>query len=106
MRARCSALSLAPAIVTTAVLLSAGCSSSKSTSPTSSTQTQAELFDSLAQQANAGGYFDRGRLLAYPTAVLAEGVSPTSVSISINGSTQKYSAVGAELLQTAAGTTS
>ena len=80
-----------------------GCGSSSATAPAGRNYTEAEHLDSLAQAASAAGYFDRGRLLTYPTAVLAEGVTPKTVSVSVDGAPVNYQVVGAELLQTSAG---
>jgi hypothetical protein len=88
------------------VTLSLGCGShSAATAPAGQTYAEAEHLDSLAQQAAAVGYFDRSRLLTYPTAVLAEGVTPKTVSVSVDGAPTNYQVVAAELLQTSAGST-
>jgi hypothetical protein len=79
----------------------AGCSSS--TSPSTNAFALAEHFDSLAMQAANGGNFDRSQLLTYPTAILAEGVSPTTVSVSVGGTATKYLGLAANLVYTAGG---
>jgi hypothetical protein len=106
MRAPGSTHSLALVAVAAATLAVAGCGSSKSTSPASAAFAQAQVLDSLAQQAVALGQFDRARLLSYPTAVLAEGITPTPVTVTVNGSSQHFEAVAADIIQTAAGSTS
>jgi hypothetical protein len=80
----------------------AGCSSS--TSPSTNGFALAEHFDSLAMQAANSGNFDRSQLLTYPTAILAEGVSPTTVSVSAGGTATKYQGVAANIVYTAGGT--
>jgi hypothetical protein len=77
-----------------------------STSTTTTSYAQAEHLDSLGSEAATEGYFDRGRLLTYPTAVLAEGVSPKAVTLTVNGASQSYNAVVAEILETEAGSSS
>jgi hypothetical protein len=62
-------------------------------------------LDSLAVQAATAGNFDRYRLLSYPIAALMENLSPSSVSVSVDGSTQSYQAVMLELVGQSAGTT-
>jgi len=61
-------------------------------------------LDTLAAQAAAAGYFDRYRLLSYPIAALMENVVPSSVSISVDGTTENYQAVVLELVGDTAGT--
>src|ERR1700691_4157659 len=91
-------------VATLGVTLFLGCSShSAATAPAGQTYSEAEHLDSLAQHAGTAGYFDRSRLLTYPTAVLAEGVTPKTVSVSVDGAPINYQVVGAELLQTSAG---
>jgi hypothetical protein len=87
------------------VAICLGCSGHRATAPAVPSYTEAEHLDSLAQQAGASGLFDRSRLLTYPTAVLAEGITPKTVSISVDGAPVSYQVVGAELLQTSAGST-
>jgi hypothetical protein len=81
----------------------AGCSSS--TSPSNSAFALAEHFDSLAMQAANSGNFDRSQLLTYPTAILAEGVTPATVSISAGGTATNYKGLAANIVYTAGGTT-
>jgi hypothetical protein len=104
MRVRSPGLLLATATIGVAL---GACGSSKVTSTGSTSgdtvYAQAQHFDSLAQQAASAGYFDRSRLLTYPTAVLAEGVAPATVSVTVDGTVQSYQAVAAEILQTPAG---
>jgi hypothetical protein len=79
-----------------------GCGSS--TSPTSSKDFhEAEHLDTLAVNAAAGGQFDRYRLLTYPIAVLAENVTPASVSLTVDGAATEYQAAVLELVGTTAG---
>lgn len=90
-------------LIATVVALGAAAGCSSSTSPSGSGFALAEHFDSLAMRAADSGSFDRSQLLSYPTAVLAEGVTPASVSISVNGSAVKYQALAAALVYEAAG---
>jgi hypothetical protein len=80
----------------------AGCSSS--TAPANNPFALAEHFDSLAAQAASSGNFDRSQLLTYPTAILAEGVSPATVSVSVGGTATKYQSLAANIVYTAGGT--
>jgi hypothetical protein len=98
--------------------LGAACGSSSSTSPkpnacasnptdTASGLTTAALavhLDSLQQTAAGCGQSDRYRLLAYPIAALAENVTPLSISLTVNGAAQSYSAAGLEIVGVTAGT--
>jgi len=102
MRARWN-VTVMVAVVGTAI----GCGSSSSTGPKTPTANQvlALHLDSLQQNAADSGESDRYRLLSYPIAALAENVTPVTISLTINGSGQTYSAVGLELVGTTAGST-
>jgi hypothetical protein len=81
-----------------------GCASSLN--PQSSTSyREAVHLDTLAVQASNAGQFDRYRLLSYPIAALAENLAPTSVTLSVDGASQKYQAVILELVGQTAGAT-
>jgi hypothetical protein len=71
------------------------------TSPT--TQQLAVHLDSLQQMAATCGQSDRYRLLSYLVAALAENVTPASISLTVNGSAQSYSAVGLDIVGQTAG---
>ena len=91
------------AIVTTLVVATlAACHSSSAPKPTASSML-AGHFDSLAVAASAAGQFDRYRLLAYPIAFLAENGVPASISLSVDGASQKYQAGVLELVGQTAG---
>ena len=60
-------------------------------------------LDSLQQLAATCGQSDRARLLTYPIAALAQNVTPASISLTVNGSSQPYSAAGLEVVATTAG---
>jgi hypothetical protein len=64
---------------------------------------EAGHFDSLAIAASAAGQFDRYRLLAYPIAFLAENGLPATISLSVDGASQKYQAGVLELVGQSAG---
>ena len=64
---------------------------------------EAGHFDSLAVAASAAGQFDRYRLLAYPIAFLAENGVPATISLSVDGASQKYQAGVLELVGQTAG---
>lgn len=91
------------AIVTTLVVASlAACHSSSAPKPTASSML-AGHFDSLAVAASAAGQFDRYRLLTYPIAFLAENGVPASISLNVDGASQKYQAGVLELVGQTAG---
>ncbi|HKT07545.1 MAG TPA: hypothetical protein VJR24_06600 [Gemmatimonadaceae bacterium] len=76
-----------------------------STAPSAPSFNEARHLDTLAQQAASAGAFDRFRLLQYPIAILAHGVSPESVTVSVNGQDQIFEIAGADLVGTTAGKT-
>ena len=91
------------AIVTTLVVATlAACHSSSAPKRTASSM-QAGHFDSLAVAASAAGQFDRYRLLTYPIAFLAENGVPASISLNVDGASQKYQAGVLELVGQTAG---
>jgi hypothetical protein len=87
------------------VAAAVGCGSS-STGPKKPSGANAALavhLDSLQQQAADSGEEGRFEYLTYPIAALAENVTPASISLSVNGTGQPYSAVGVEIVGTTAG---
>lgn len=76
-----------------------------STAPSAPSFNEARHLDTLALQAASAGEFDRFRLLQYPIAILAHGVSPESVTVSVNGQDQIFEVAAAELVGTTAGKT-
>jgi hypothetical protein len=85
-------------------LAAAGCGGGSSTNPQSSqAYLQGAHLDSLAVQAANGGFFDRYRLLAYPTAALIQNLTPSKVTVGVDGSNQTYEGVVLELVGTTAG---
>src|SRR5579875_1222650 len=81
----------------------AACGSS--TAPITASFREAAHLDTLAVQASAAGQFDRYRLLSYAIAALAENVTPTSVTMVVDGANQTYHAVGLDLVSQTAGST-
>lgn len=97
---------LAPFVAVAAVCgLSALTACGGSTAPSAPSFNEARHLDTLAQQAAAAGEFDRFRLLQYPIAILARGVSPESVAVNVNGADQIFEVAAAELVGTTAGKT-
>lgn len=82
------------------------CGGSSPSSPkTTSSSVLGGHLDSLAAQAATAGQFDRYRLLSYPIAALMENLTPSSVTVSVDGSSQTYEAAVLELVGTTGGTT-
>jgi hypothetical protein len=85
----------------------AGCGGSSSGGSTGPNVTAAHdtaaYLDTLASAAATAGYFDRNSLLSYPIAVFGEGVIPSAVSVSVDGSATAYQAAVVELVQQTAG---
>jgi hypothetical protein len=95
---------LASFTAATAVLcLSALTACGSSTAPSSPSFAEARHLDTLAQQAAAANEFDRFRLLQYPIALLAHGLKPESVTVSINGADQTFAIGALEMVLTTAG---
>ncbi len=85
-------------------LAAVGCGGGSSVNPESSPAfVQGAHLDSLAVQAANGHFFDRYRLLAYPTAALMQNLSPSTVSLKVDGSSKSYEGVVLELVGTTAG---
>lgn len=85
-------------------LAAAGCGSSSSINPESSQAfVEGAHLDSLAVQAADNGNSDRYRLLTYPIAAMMENVSPSSVTLSVDGSSETYQGVVVEIAGTTAG---
>jgi hypothetical protein len=83
-----------------------GCGGSSSVNPQSSAAYRAGAhLDTLATQAAQNQQFDRYRMLSYPIAAMMENLSPSNVSVSVDGSSQTYQAVILELVGLSAGTT-
>ncbi|HKV52692.1 MAG TPA: hypothetical protein VJO52_15965 [Gemmatimonadaceae bacterium] len=97
---------LASFTTATAVLcLSALAACGSSTAPSAPSFSEARHLDTLALQAASESAFDRFRLLQYPVALLARGVSPESVTVSVNGTGQVFEVGALELVGTTAGKT-
>jgi len=97
---------LAPFAAAAAVCgLSALSACGSSTAPSAPSFNEARHLDTLAQEAASAGEFDRFRLLQYPIAILAHGVNPESVTVSVNGADQMFEVAAAELVGTTAGKT-
>lgn len=97
---------LASFTTATAVLcLSALAACGSSTAPSAPSFNEARHLDTLALQAASESAFDRFRLLQYPVALLARGVSPESVTVSVNGTDQTFEVGALELVGTTAGKT-
>jgi hypothetical protein len=87
-------------------VVAAACSSSSPVKPGSGTSASFVLgahLDTLAVQAAQAGFSDRYRLLSYPIAALMENLVPSSVSVSVDGTTETYQAAVLELVGTTAG---
>lgn len=91
-----------PLVTTLVVATLAACHSSSAPKPTASSMLSGH-FDSLAVAASAAGEFDRYRLLTYPIAFLAENGVPASISLNVDGASQKYQAGVLELVGQTAG---
>jgi len=97
---------LAPLAAAAAILgVSALTACGSSTAPSAPSFDEARHLDTLAQQAAAAGEFDRFRLLEYPVAILAHGVSPESVTVTVDGVQHTFEVAAAELVGTTAGKT-
>ncbi len=97
---------LASFTTATAVLcVSALAACGSSTAPSAPSFNEARHLDTLALQAASESAFDRFRLLQYPVALLARGVSPESVTVSVNGTDQIFEVGALELVGTSAVTT-
>jgi hypothetical protein len=87
-------------------LAAGGCGGSSPINPESSpAYVEAVHLDTLANEAAAAGYSDRYRLLAYPIAAMMEDVSPSTVSLSVDGAAETYQAIALEIVGTTAGST-
>lgn len=97
---------LVPAALAAGFALS-GCGSSGGSNTTGpgviAAHAEAEHLDTLSIAAAAAHYTDRNRLLTYPIAVYGEGVTPASVSVSVDGTAEPYSGAVLEIVQTTAG---
>ena len=82
-------------------LLSA-CGSSTAPKPTA-TQLMAAQMDTQAVDAASNQQFDRFRLLAYPIAAMSQNVTPATVSLLVNGTSESYSALAVEVVGTTTG---
>lgn len=96
---------LASFTAATAVLCSVLSACGSSTAPSAPSFNEARHLDTLALQAAAASEFDRFRLLQYPVALLARGVSPESVTVSVNGADQAFEVGALDLVGTTAGKT-
>lgn len=87
-----------------AVSAAVGCGGGSSINPESSAAfKEGAHLDTLAVQAASAGFSDRYRLLAYPIAALMENVTPSTVTLTVDGGAQTYQAVVLELVGTTAG---
>lgn len=85
-------------------LAAAACGGSSAVNPKSSPSfALGSHFDSLAIEASNNHFFDRYRLLAYPTAGLMQNVTPSTIALSVDGSSQSYQGLVLELVGTTAG---
>ena len=94
-------------VILAVAVVAAGCGSSSTNNkpPATGNQALALHLDSLQQAAADSGNEGRFEYLTYPIAALAENVTPASISLTVNGSGQPYSAVGLELVGTEVGST-
>lgn len=83
-----------------AAALLAACGSSSPPPPSFSV---AQHLDSIAVSAANAHDAGRDAYMTFAIAVLGEGTSASTVSLSLNGSTQSYQAVGLEIVETTAG---
>jgi hypothetical protein len=82
-----------------------GCNSMPAdATPPTTTAGLAIHLDSLQQLAAVCAQSDRYQILTFPIAALAENVTPASIALTVNGSSQTYSAVGLEIVGLTAGT--
>jgi hypothetical protein len=87
-------------VILTVAVTAVGCGSS-STGPHKPAAANAALalhLDSLQQQAADSGEEGRFQYLSYPIAALAENVTPATISLTMNGSGQPFSAAGLEVV--------
>jgi hypothetical protein len=85
-------------------LVAAGCGGGSSVNPQSSQSFMVGgHLDSLAVQASNNHFFDRYRLLAYPVAALMQNLPASTVTLSVDGTSQSYQGVVLELVGTTAG---
>src|SRR5271170_2669721 len=101
MRSRWTGLSLS---LTVGAVLSA-CGSSTAPGPTT-TQQMAAQMDTQAIAAASAQQFDRFRLLAYPITAMSQNVTPATVSLLVNGTSESYSALAVEVVGTTTGLSS
>lgn len=102
-RGRAIGVSLGIGLVLGSSGVIAGCGNS--TAPAPPSFNEARHLDTLARDAASAGEFDRFRLLLYPIAVLAQGVQPGSMSLTVDGASQTYQVAVLEIVGTTAGTT-
>lgn len=101
MQSRKAALASLGVMAALSVMAALGCGSS--TGPPAAVFAEARHLDTLAQSAASDGAFDRYRLLTYPVAVLAEGISPDSVSLAVDAGSAPYQVGALELVGQTAG---
>ena len=89
-------LAVSSVILSGALLI--GCGGSSFNPRSSASYRQGVHLDTLAVQAANAGLFDRYRLLSYPIAALMENLAPSSVTMSVDGTSQKYQAAVLELV--------
>jgi len=83
----------------------AGCGGSSFNPRSSASYRLGVHLDTLAVQAANAGLFDRYRLLSYPIAALMENLAPSSVTMSVDGSSKTYKAAVLELVGMTTGST-
>jgi hypothetical protein len=81
------------------------CGSSTAPKPTA-TQQMAAQMDTQAVNAASNQQFDRFRLLAYPIAAMSQNVTPATVPLLVNGTSESYSALAVEVVGTTTGLSS
>lgn len=86
-------------------LAAAGCGGSSVNPESSKAFVEGAHLDSLAVQAANGRFEDRYRLLAYPIAAMMENVTPSLVTLSVDGKSETYQGLVLEMVGTTAGTT-
>jgi hypothetical protein len=86
-------------------LAAMGCGGSSINPESSKAFLQAAHLDTLAVNAANAGNADRYRLLTYPIAAMMENVTPSSVTLSVDGKSETYEGIVLEVVGTTAGST-
>lgn len=82
-----------------------GCGGSSINPESSKAFLEAAHLDTLAVNAAQAGNSDRYRLLTYPIAAMMENVTPSSVTLSVDGKSETYQGIVLEVVGTTAGST-